>query len=153
MITQGDLLQFFRRALDSDSGHIQRRCVDEDEAIRLRKRCYKERDRHRNVQKRRLNQPILAYDAQGNQIGLLATIHDGRPLYEMETPFNCLRFRVVGRDLIVERVADVMLNVTPVSGALSDARELRRDEIDDLPPYPLRGLRNHHGEFTNKGTW
>jgi len=153
-VTRGDLLHLFRQALKSDNGSVRIRLADEDEAIRLRRRCYKMRDRLRQEQQRRRTTPLMAYDAKGNPIGLLAVVGGGRTTWELEAVYDCLRFRVIGRDLVIQRFDVRVRDEHPAhTGALPEARELGLDEIDALPPWPLRSARDRRGRFVDRQTW
>jgi hypothetical protein len=156
MAGRGDVLHLFRQALNSDSGGIRMRFATEGEALRTRKACYNYRDalrakaaRKRPDPRRQLGNTPL-YDMNGNLVAIADVMHSRG---KAETEFDCLQFRVVGREFVILRIAERVLKEAHHTGALPVAQEMSRNDIGALPPWPLRSARADRGRFTGRQVW
>jgi hypothetical protein len=153
MATKGDVLHLFRQALNSELGHISVCLSDEREVLALQKRCHTVRDRERGAALRKFPHPMdrrntPVYDVQSRPIGYMRLRGDLKP----ETPYDCLSTKVRGNVLIIFRTRD-WVEPPARSGMLPEAKELTREEILSLPPWPLRSERDRQGRIRSGGMW
>ena len=155
-VSRREIRRLFRQAMQSDSGAISVPFATADEALRFRKACYNFREalRTKERRKRPSREPgqVLTYDIKGNVVGLTEAL---RLRDKVETEFDCLQFRVIGRELIIRMIAERVLDEErPVHpGVLSGVREMSSSDIEALPPWPLRQIRADKGRFTDRQVW
>jgi len=110
-ISRKEIRRLFRQAIQCVSGAISVSFVTADEALRFRKACYNFREalRAEEGRKRPVRElgHVPTYDIKGNILGLTEFM---RLRDKVETEFDCLQFRVVGRELIIRRIAERVLD-------------------------------------------
>jgi hypothetical protein len=140
MAAQDGLLTLFKQALMSPTGAIRMPFGDVEEAIRLRRKLYKSRekvrDEERRKQPRRSLGPVLTYDACGKPIGVTDVFLPKVP--EMSTPYDCLQFRIVDGDLVIRRAPERVLDEASANAPpLPEAYDMASSEVKALPKWPF----------------
>jgi len=146
-----DVLVLFNQALMSPNGAIRISFGDEEAARQFRRKLYKARDKIRDEKaraqgRRVMHGPVPTYDINGNPIGITDVFYPD--VGRISTPYDCLQFRIIEGDVVIQRVAERVLeepsaNIPPIP----EAYEMDRDEVRALPPWPLRSARNRLGWF------